>query len=310
MILCRNHSAIATASVVFAFVASTFIVAPAAAAKKSATTQTALSTVAKNPSAAVIAGANQSGVFAEYVYEEKALYRIPVAIDTHVTLLLHPDESLIALDISDSASWKRSEFYDRKGVVIKPVAEGARATAVMRTTFGIYELVFTTEVPANGTRVQQVRWLHPDRESAKSAENNRKAEAQEARLKYERDLKSDLNAKTEIGPRTDPSKLNFAYSKSGQAAFRPTAVYDNGSQTFIVLPEGLQELPVLFQQGPDGVQQINYALQGSTLKVPRLGDGFVLKLGSQEVSINNDKTHPLTNGFWESIFGRRNRGNE
>ncbi len=280
------------------------------AAKKAAAAQSTLSTVAKNPTAAVIAGANQTGVFAEYVYEEKALYRIPVAIDTHVTLLLHQDESLVALDISDSASWKRSEFHDRKGLVIKPVAEGARATAVMRTTFGIYELILTTEVPTNGTRVQQVRWLHPDREAAKLAENQRKAEAHEARLKYDRDIKADVTARTEVGPRVDPGSLNFNYTVSGQAPFRPTAVYDNGTQSFIVLPSGLQEMPVLFQRGPDGVQQVNYAQQGTTLKVPRLGDGFVLKLGSQEVSINNDKVNPQPVGFWATIFGRRNASAE
>lgn len=80
---------------------------------------------------------------------------------------------------------------------------------------------------------------------------------------------------------------NFQYAVKGDAPFRPVAVWDNGRFTWVQFKPGLQELPALFADGPNGLEVVNYTVHanGTQLLVNRLMSKFVLKLGKSEITV-------------------------
>lgn len=80
---------------------------------------------------------------------------------------------------------------------------------------------------------------------------------------------------------------NFQYAVSGEASFRPVAVWDNGRFTWVQFKPGVQELPALFADGPNGLEIVNYTVHahGTQLLVNRLMSKFILKLGKSEVVV-------------------------
>ncbi|MBA9871437.1 MULTISPECIES: TrbG/VirB9 family P-type conjugative transfer protein [Ralstonia] len=80
---------------------------------------------------------------------------------------------------------------------------------------------------------------------------------------------------------------NFNYRIAGDAAFKPTAVWDNGRFTWVQFANNIQELPALFADGPNGLEIVNYTVHnhGSQILVNRLMDKFVLKLGKVETTV-------------------------
>lgn len=80
---------------------------------------------------------------------------------------------------------------------------------------------------------------------------------------------------------------NFDYDVSGDAAFKPVAIYDNGRFTWVQFPKKLQELPALFVEGPNGLEIVNYTVHNDStqLLVNRLMPAFVLKIGKTELHV-------------------------
>lgn len=84
---------------------------------------------------------------------------------------------------------------------------------------------------------------------------------------------------------------NFSYSVSGDANFKPVAVYDNGRFTWVQMPANLQTMPAVFEVGPNGLEVVNYVTQnnGTAILINRLMPRFVLKLGASEVSVTANR---------------------
>jgi type IV secretion system protein VirB9 len=54
---------------------------------------------------------------------------------------------------------------------------------------------------------------------------------------------------------------DHAFRIQGSAPFRPTQVYTDGRKTYIELPEGVQESPVLFRRKKGGFLGLGHSLQ-------------------------------------------------
>lgn len=80
---------------------------------------------------------------------------------------------------------------------------------------------------------------------------------------------------------------NFNYRAEGDASILPVAVWDNGRFTWIQFPDSVQSLPAVFYLGPDGPEVVNYtvAVGGKQIKVNRLMDRIMLRLGSQKAVV-------------------------
>lgn len=104
---------------------------------------------------------------------------------------------------------------------------------------------------------------------------------------------SASDAAASAAPSLYTGEPNFNYTITGQAPFRPVAVWDNGRFTWIQFPSNLQELPALFATGPNGLQIVNYTVHnnGTQILVNRLLPEFVLKLGKEQVSVKAVGAH-------------------
>lgn len=93
---------------------------------------------------------------------------------------------------------------------------------------------------------------------------------------------AEINAR--LGAReqaASASGLDFRYHLSGQARWRPTRVYSDGSKTYVQFPATVsgQDIPVLFIIADGQRQIVNYRLAGQTMVVDYLIDKAVLVSG-------------------------------
>jgi type IV secretion system protein VirB9 len=95
------------------------------------------------------------------------------------------------------------------------------------------------------------------------------------------DINARLEASTIPGASVPAEQLNFSYSVSGSAGWRPTRVYSDGLKTYIQFPRSIsgQDAPVLFVTS--GVQNriVNYRMKGDMMVVDYHVDRAVLVSG-------------------------------
>ena len=89
------------------------------------------------------------------------------------------------------------------------------------------------------------------------------------------------------------------YTIEGKADFKPWSVFDDGSKTFIRLPDQYQNFPAVFAWSNDQTQLVNYSVEQHYIVVQGVHAGLVLKLGKAEVKITKESEHA------SSWFGAR-----
>ncbi|SCB49608.1 P-type conjugative transfer protein TrbG [Rhizobium multihospitium] len=94
---------------------------------------------------------------------------------------------------------------------------------------------------------------------------------------------ADINARLETGgiPGTAPDKLNFAYSVSGNAPWKPKRVYSDGVKTYIQFPKSIsgQDAPVLFVISGGQNRIVNYRMKNDMMVVDYAVDKAILVSG-------------------------------
>ena len=94
---------------------------------------------------------------------------------------------------------------------------------------------------------------------------------------------ADINARLETGgiPGTAPDKLNFSYSLSGSASWKPKRVYSDGVKTYIQFPRSIsgQDAPVLFVVSGGQNRIVNYRMKGDMMIVDYTVEKAILVSG-------------------------------
>jgi type IV secretion system protein VirB9 len=96
---------------------------------------------------------------------------------------------------------------------------------------------------------------------------------------------ADINARLESnmipGAGVPAEQLNFAYSVSGGASWRPTRVYTDGTKTYIQFPKSMssQDAPVLFVVSGGENRIVNYRMRNGMMVVDYTIDRAVLVSG-------------------------------
>jgi P-type conjugative transfer protein TrbG len=95
------------------------------------------------------------------------------------------------------------------------------------------------------------------------------------------DINARLGADTIPGAGVPAEQLNFSYSISGSASWRPTRVYSDGAKTYIQFPSSLsgQDAPVLFVVSGGQNRIVNYRLKGNMMVVDYQIDTAILVSG-------------------------------
>ncbi|NTF44047.1 P-type conjugative transfer protein TrbG [Rhizobium sp. AC27/96] len=94
---------------------------------------------------------------------------------------------------------------------------------------------------------------------------------------------ADINARLETGgiPGTAPDKLNFSYSISGGAPWKPKRVYSDGVKTYIQFPKSIsgKDAPVLFVVSGGQNRIVNYRMKNDMMTVDYAIDKAILVSG-------------------------------
>lgn len=95
------------------------------------------------------------------------------------------------------------------------------------------------------------------------------------------DINARLEASTIPGAGVPAEQLNFQYSVSGNAGWRPTRVYSDGQKTYIQFPRSMsgQDAPVLFVVSGGQNRIVNYRMKGNMMVVDYHVDRAVLVSG-------------------------------
>lgn len=95
------------------------------------------------------------------------------------------------------------------------------------------------------------------------------------------DINARLEASTIPGAGVPAEQLNFGYSLSGGARWRPTRVYSDGTKTYIQFPRSIagQDAPVLFVVSGGQNRIVNYRMKDNMMVVDYQVDKAVLVSG-------------------------------
>lgn len=214
----------------------------------------------------------------EFPFEPNDTFVVLTRPKSVTDIVLHPDEEVISLALGDTFQW---QVKDVKGhVFVKPLRPNISTSVTLVTSARTYQFTLQSS-PEDGVWYQRVGFTYPqllviERERQVLAKRTQDAEI------------ARLDAQL-ASPKLSPENLNFDYSISGEASFRPKQVFDDGKFTWVRMPK-TQDMPAFFMVADDGgIELINTHLRGEYVVVQRLIDKLLLKLGKTEVTIARNR---------------------
>ena len=169
--------------------------------------------------------------------------------------------------VGDSVRWKVEPATSGAAagqaihLVVKPSEPGLTTSMVVTTSRRTYHVQLRSHPSQYMARVG---FAYPDDASAK--------------------LES-INARIDAGAQgagVSPDRLDFSYSLSGSAPWRPKRVYSDGEKTYIQFPRSItgQDAPVLFVVSAGQRRIVNYRMKSNMMVVDYKIDGALLVSGT------------------------------
>ena len=230
---------------------------------------------------APLAGANGVIIF-PYGVNQISIVCAPLHV---CDVALQPGEQVNSVNVGDNVRWSIEPALTGSGaeevqhVIIKPREVGLETSLVVATNRRAYYL----RLRSHKTRyMPQVAFSYPE-------DSAMKFDLLKARQQREVKEKTIPNT-TDYLP-----KLSFDYDVSGQAAWKPVRVYNDGARTVIEMPPSIAqtEAPILLLVRKEGglfteaeEVLVNYSLQGSRYIVDTIFEKAVLVAG---VGSNQDR---------------------
>ena len=227
-----------------------------------------------NENAVILSGEREAkkNVTTTFFYEENKTYNIYCRVNNITTLLLNPDEQIISIDAGDTSRWTVKEVVtgsnegQRSAVVIKPLS--FNSDKMLKTTMNIFtnkRYYNLSIMSAKEWYNPIVKWIYP----------------QEIQLAK----KQRLETQEELS-KIDPTKLHYNYSVSTKKYdFVPSTIFDDGTKTYFVMKENLQELPALYMREDKKLLLVNYRVKGNYMIVDRTFKEGALILGNKKIIV-------------------------
>lgn len=146
-------------------------------------------------------------------------------------------------------------------LIVKPAEPGLVTSMVVTTSRRTYHI----QLKSNATQyMARVGFEYPEDVGSKLA-----------------DVNARLGSDTIPGAGVPAEQLNFGYSVSGSASWRPTRVYSDGVKTYIQFPSSLSggDAPVLFVVSGGQNRIVNYRLKDDMMVVDYQIDTAILVSG-------------------------------
>ena len=196
------------------------------------------------------------------------------------TVRLRPGEVLTeAPTVGDSVRWSVAVRAGGNGrekvvyVVVKPASTAEQTSMFITTNERAYHIELW---PSDNRYTPLLAFTYPeDRE----AENARRVAAMQAEA--DRTAKVAAQRAINVDGRSIPAdELDFNYRTSGKAPFKPARIFNDGSRTYVDLPDTYRgELPVFVATGVGGNEIVNYRVSGNRFIIDKVVLGGELTLG-------------------------------
>jgi type IV secretion system protein VirB9 len=188
--------------------------------------------------------------------------------------------------IGDSRRWEITPVLSGSGLdetpllIVKPIEAGLETDLIVSTDRRTY--VF--RLISDPTRfVSRLAFQYPGEDAAKWAafEIHQAAAKRDAEAVAEQAREKDKRAGVVPMAENALDNLYFDYKLSGDAAYRPQQVFDDGQHTYLIYPNDgrFRELPTLLIQVNGKSELVNFRVDGSRYIVDRLFNKAILVVG-------------------------------
>lgn len=209
----------------------------------------------------------QASRLVTFRYDPNRSFAIRALAGAFVNVELPEGETVQGFYLADPVAWTYHVTGDNKRVLIQPTEAGKVTTATLVGSQRSYELTLASVEPGKPW-VQRVQWQVP---------------GQEGNGLYWRGQATQTSA-TPAGPALNPATLRFGYRIVGKAPFAPTTVFDDGTRTYLRF-DGVQDVPAVFAQTRDGMEVLDFAVDGGYVVIPSIHDTLVLRLGRDTLTV-------------------------
>jgi type IV secretion system protein TrbG len=183
-------------------------------------------------------------------------------------LVLEPGETIVNVAVGDSVRWLIAPASSggtdsaTPHVLVKPTEAGLHTNLIVTTNRRTYYL---TLVSSYNNPMLRIGFLYP--------QDPQQAFATAA-------VSRGMGADAPLAV-IAIDKLDFNYRMSGDRGLQPMRVFNDGTHTYLQMPQGMREVPVLFVIGSDGGNTlVNYRFTGQYYVVDGVPDGIALVEGS------------------------------
>ena len=215
----------------------------------------------------------------QFEYDPDNTYLILARPKSVTHLEFGSDERIATVAGGDTKNWELTPTANRHHLFIKPVYDSIETSMTVITDKRSYQFVLRS-TGAGSKWYQRVTWRYGQTMLLDlRAEEERTKEA----VKVEKAAEKSREVQT-LATNVRPENLRFGYVVTGDSAFRPVSIFDDGKMTWIRMPSNLNELPALFAASEgEELAVVNYVIKGDYMLAQRLMDTGILKLGKQEV---------------------------
>jgi len=188
--------------------------------------------------------------------------------------------------IGDSRRWEITPVLSGSGLdetpllIVKPIEPGLETDLIVPTDRRTYVL----RLVSDSTRfVSRLAFQYPGEDSTKWTAFQFRQDAAKHDAEVLREQEREKDTKAGVLPMTDNAvdNLYFDYKFSGDAAFRPERVLDDGQHTYLIYPNDgrFRELPTLLIVVNGKTELVNFRVDGARYIVDRLFDKAILVVG-------------------------------
>nr|WP_260178539.1 TrbG/VirB9 family P-type conjugative transfer protein [Paraburkholderia tropica] len=225
-------------------------------------------------------------------YSRDQIYRVMAAPAKLTTIEFAPGEKLVSDPaFGDTVSWTW-DSDNANHLYIKPMRPSLVNTMHITTNLRDYDFTLVSS-PVGGLFYQSVRFHYQQSLLAKA--RAREAAGIGQGMGAGTGTGVDAGADVEHGSSTDsgplgvsPEKLNFEYTISGSAPFKPETVFDDGKFVWLRLPADAPfAVPIVKDHGDDIAP--NFIRRGQYIVVQQLANKIVLRAGSDDVTITRGR---------------------
>lgn len=226
-----------------------------------------------------------------FTYSQQTVFHVKTRPHMITDLRLAPGEVMETLVLGNTDQWITAAAPGN--VFLKPTRPGLETSGTLVTNLHTYQLLITSS--KNNDWYQQVSWMSGPMVALKSSFPNYAppvsppASAQAANTSLHANRRANDGQVESI---KNMSNLHFDYRVRGDASFKPTEVFDNGTFTWISVPlSGNAPMPALFVKEHGQYAIANYTIRGHYMIVQQLFKKAELRIGSRKVFVIREEDH-------------------